>query len=227
MATQILNVGPAYTEDAAAAADPVGAANILVRKDTPSATVSADGDNIAQRGTNYGAAYATILTSAGAVVDTFGSGTQYTEDAVAAADPVGNVQILVRKDTLASEVSADGDNVAQRGTAKGEAYVKDADLHTLISAAYTVTTATLANVSASATSVTVFASNASAKGRIVVNDSASATLYLKFGATASTTSYTYQVGPGGTLEFPDSPLYTGICDGIWSAAVGTARTTEV
>jgi hypothetical protein len=52
----------------------------------------------------------------------------YTEDAAAAADPVGNVQILVRKDTLASEVSTDGDNVAQRGTSKGEAYVHDTDV---------------------------------------------------------------------------------------------------
>jgi len=119
--------GTQYTEDAAAAADPVGTAVNLVRKDTPAATVSTDGDNIAQRGTNFGAAYVQVVSSAGSFVDTFGGGTQYTEDAVAAADPVGNALIGVRKDTLASEVSADGDNIAARFTGKGEQYVKQVD----------------------------------------------------------------------------------------------------
>ena len=92
--------------------------------------------------------------------------------------------------------------------------------------AYTVTSATLANVASSASSVTIFASNAAAKGRQIENDSASATLKLKFGATASATSYTVTLGPGAYFEFPNSPLYTGVVDGIWSAAVGSARTTE-
>lgn len=56
-----------------------------------------------------------------------GAGTQYTEDAAAAADPVGNAIIMVRKDTLAALTSADGDNVAARGTDKGELYVKHVD----------------------------------------------------------------------------------------------------
>lgn len=71
--------GTEYTEDAAAASDPVGRAVILVRKDTPATIVSADGDNVAQRGTNYGAAYVQLVTSAGAFIDSVGGGTQYTE----------------------------------------------------------------------------------------------------------------------------------------------------
>jgi hypothetical protein len=71
--------GTEYTEDAAAAADPVGGATILVRADTPATITSTNGDNVAQRGTNYGAAYTQIVTSAGAFVDTFGGGTQYTQ----------------------------------------------------------------------------------------------------------------------------------------------------
>jgi hypothetical protein len=59
-----------------------------------------------------------------------GAGTQYTEDVAAAADPDGGVTMLVRKDTLAAITDADGDNVAQRGTNKGEGYVKDVDLTT-------------------------------------------------------------------------------------------------
>lgn len=114
--------GTEYTEDAAAAANPVGPALILVRKDTPAAEVTTDGDNIAQRGTNFGAAYVTLLDAAGAPVSV-GGGTQYTEDAAAAANPIGTVPILIRKDTPSSEVTTDGDNVAQRGTNFGAAYV--------------------------------------------------------------------------------------------------------
>lgn len=57
-----------------------------------------------------------------------GSGTEYTEDAAAVANPVGGVKMLRRRDTLtAAEVSADGDIIAANATAKGEAYVKDTD----------------------------------------------------------------------------------------------------
>lgn len=56
-----------------------------------------------------------------------GGGTQYTEDAAAAANPVGNALNLVRADSLAGVTSDDGDNVAARGTDKGELYVKHAD----------------------------------------------------------------------------------------------------
>jgi hypothetical protein len=84
--------------------------------------------------------------------------------------------------------------------------------------------ATTANVSSSASSTTVFAANGAAKGRTVWNDS-TAVLYLKFGATASTTSYTVQLAAGAYYEFPQ-PLYGGVVDGIWAAANGAARTTE-
>ncbi len=84
--------------------------------------------------------------------------------------------------------------------------------------------ATLANVNGSASSVAVFAVNGAARGRAVWNDS-TATLYLKFGATASTTSYTVKMGPGDYYEFP-RPVYAGAVEGIWSAANGAARTTE-
>lgn len=112
-----------YTEDAAAAANPDGNAVILVRADTPAGIASADGDNVAQRGTDYGAAYVQVVDSSGSFVDTFGGGTQYTEDAAAAANPTGNAIILVRADTPAGIASADGDNLAQRGTNYGAAYV--------------------------------------------------------------------------------------------------------
>src|SRR5882672_2507775 len=85
-AGNVLSVGGGtqYTEDAAAAANPIGNAVNLIRTDTPAGQVSADGDNIAQRGTNFGAAYVQIVNSSGSYVDAFSGGTQYTEDVAAA-----------------------------------------------------------------------------------------------------------------------------------------------
>jgi hypothetical protein len=74
--------GTEYTEDVAAAADPIGNAQILVRKDTPAATVTTDGDNIAQRGSNFGAAYVTMIDNAGAFVGTGLTDTQLRATAV-------------------------------------------------------------------------------------------------------------------------------------------------
>ncbi len=58
-----------------------------------------------------------------------GAGTQYTEDAVAAADPIGTALIMVRDDTplAGSLTTLEGDNVAARGTNSGELYVKHVD----------------------------------------------------------------------------------------------------
>lgn len=88
-----------------------------------------------------------------------------------------------------------------------------------------VQVATLANVAASATSVTLFAANTGIRARAVYNDSSSI-MYLKYGATASATSFTVIVGAGGYFEFP-LPVYGGVVDAIWASATGTARTTVV
>lgn len=64
-----------------------------------------------------------------------GAGTQYTEDAAAAANPVGNVLILVREDARAGSLTTtDGDNVAARGNDKGEQYVKATDTDAILGA---------------------------------------------------------------------------------------------
>lgn len=85
------------------------------------------------------------------------------------------------------------------------------------------TVATLANVAGSASSVTLQASNTARRALIIVNDSA-ATLYVKYGSTASTTSYTHQLQAG---ESTREDVYTGIVTGIWASAVGAARMTEL
>jgi hypothetical protein len=85
-------------------------------------------------------------------------------------------------------------------------------------------TATLANVAASATNVTLLALNATRMGASFYNDS-TAILYLKLGATASTTSFTVLVPPGGYYELPQ-PCYSGVIDGIWASATGNCRVSS-
>lgn len=83
---------------------------------------------------------------------------------------------------------------------------------------------TVTQVASSASNVTLKASNASRKMLIIVNDS-TAILYVKLGATASSTSYSYKLSAGDTLELPH-PTYTGAVDGIWASANGNAYVTE-
>lgn len=91
-------------------------------------------------------------------------------------------------------------------------------------------TATLANVGGSASSVTLIALNTNRLGGVIVNDS-SAILYIKYGSSASATSFTYvlQGSASGAqaLELPANPRYTGIITGIWASATGNARVTEL
>ena len=85
--------------------------------------------------------------------------------------------------------------------------------------------ATLTNVAQNAASVTLQAFNYERNGLVIFNDS-TANLFIKFGITASATSFTYKVLAGGTLELP-APVYSGRVDGIWDAAgAGAARVTE-
>jgi hypothetical protein len=85
-------------------------------------------------------------------------------------------------------------------------------------------TSSVTSVAASVTSVTILALNANRRGATVYNDS-NARLYLKLGATASTTSFTVLVFPNSYYELP--AYYTGVVDGIWASASGNARVTQI
>lgn len=79
----------------------------------------------------------TLFDSGGSELSV-GGGTQYTEDAAAAGNPIGNALIVVRDDSRTGSItSADGDNVALRGTNSGELYVKHTDALTVNSHAVT------------------------------------------------------------------------------------------
>jgi hypothetical protein len=100
--------------DSVAGATDTGIALLAVRDDSLTTLTPADGDYANLRVSSTGALHVTGG----------GGGTEYTEDVAAAADPSGQMLMAVRRDTLsASEVSADGDNVAIKATSKGQAHV--------------------------------------------------------------------------------------------------------
>lgn len=87
-------------------------------------------------------------------------------------------------------------------------------------------TATVTTVNDTNVSTQLLALNDNRLGATFYNTS-TADLYLKFGTTASTTSFTVKIPPDGYYELP-IPVYTGRIDGIWSAdATGLVAITEL
>lgn len=85
-------------------------------------------------------------------------------------------------------------------------------------------TSAVTSVASSAASVTLLAANPNRLGAIIINDS-NQVLFVKFGTTASSSSYSARLVSNGYYEVPFG--YTGIIDGIWVAANGNARITEL
>jgi len=88
---------------------------------------------------------------------------------------------------------------------------------------------TITRVAASAASVQLLALNANRRGFVMVNES-TVDAYVKFGTTASTTSYTYRMtgsagSPYTTLEIDEG--YSGRIDCIWASATGNMQITEL
>jgi hypothetical protein len=82
-------------------------------------------------------------------------------------------------------------------------------------------------VASSASNVTLFAA---ATGRVsmrtIFNDSTQL-VYVKFGVTATSSSYTVQIAAGGYYEFPGpGDVYGGQVDAIWASANGNARVSS-
>ncbi len=149
-------------------------------------------------------------------------------DAAAGASDVGITALVVRDDALTTLTPADGDYTHLRVSSTGA-------LHCTVGNTVTVTgsvstsgsapsTATLANVSTSTASATAQASNTNRLGLVIENDS-DGTMYIKFGTTASDTSYTYRVDP--QMSWTDPTRYTGRVDVILSTGTGVARVTEL
>ncbi len=120
--------GTEYVVNAVAPADPTGPTLVAERDDQLAALAEVEGDWTNVRATAKGALWVAIPDSNGDPITSFGGGTQYTEDAAAAADPIGTALNLIRDDARAGSLTtANGDNVAARGTNSGELYVKHVD----------------------------------------------------------------------------------------------------
>jgi hypothetical protein len=112
-------------------------------------------------------------------------------------------------------LAVDGSGVTQPVTGTGTFTTKE------VKAA----TATTTSVNDTASSTTLLASNANRLGATVFNDS-TVSLYLKLGATASTSSFTVLMVAASYYEVPFG--YTGVIDGIWASdASGAARILEL
>lgn len=89
----------------------------------------------------------------------------------------------------------------------------------------TLNTAIVTSVAASSSSVTLLSVNTNRQQAIFCNDSNSVA-FLKFGITASNSSFTYRMVPNSMLELP-RPVYVGRIDCIWTIPNGAMRITEV
>lgn len=190
--------GAIKAEDAAHTTADTGIMALAVRSDSLTALAGTSGD------------YIPLMTDAQGQLRTSAAGL-VAQDAAVAGNPL--VIGLRASAAIPTAMSTDGDSVFAYADRSGRQVVTSK-----------AATSTLSNVSGSATNVTILASNTSRLGAVVYNDS-TAILYLKFGSTASTTSFTYKMQPDATVEVPFG--YTGVIEGLWSSATGSARVTEL
>lgn len=133
-----------------------------------------------------------------------GAGTQYTEDAASAANPVGSALIVVREDARAGNLTTtDGDNVAVRGNNKGEMYVKTTDSDALLTTIDADTSTLAGAVSGSEMQVDIVSgtvtANLSAVDNAVLDDIAADTEAIKT-SLAGTITVT---GGGGGIQYTE------------------------
>jgi hypothetical protein len=192
---------------------------VVIASDQSAVPISDDGGSITVDGTvaatqsgtwNINSISGTVSLPTGAATES----TLSTLDGKVTACNTGAVTLASQANpfTSALPISDDGGSITVDGTVTAEAE--------------TVSISSVTSATASASSVTVLASNANRKLAVFVND-ADKIAYVKLGATASTTSYSYKLQPNSTLELAQ-PVYTGVVDAIWeSSPTGAMRVTEL
>lgn len=183
---------------------------------TDAALVTAISPNsLASDNSSNGAKLPVISARANAAAPSWTEGNQ----GPLSVDLAGNLRIL-----LSSWLGSTAPTVGQKTMAASIPVVLASNQTNLAVQGASASSSAVTQASSAATSATLLAANTSRIGATIFNDS-TATLYLKFGTTASATSYTVQILPGGYYEVPFG--YTGKIDGIWSAANGFAYVTEL
>lgn len=186
-------------------------------------------------GTNL-RAFKTDTTGAQVAVGTTAVGGPPVGNPVYTAGDDGTNLRAFRTDTTGRQIvvgaAADGTAVTgnpvliggQDGT-NVQSILTDTTGHLLVISTPTASgTSSTTSVAASAASTTLLASNTARLGATIVNDG-NRNLFVKFGTTASATSFTVKIPANGYYEVPFN--YTGRIDGIWDVANGSARMTEL
>lgn len=89
-----------------------------------------------------------------------------------------------------------------------------------------VASSSLSNLSYSSSSQQALAANTARRWACFFND-ATVAVYVKFGTTASASSFTVKIRAGGYFEM-EIPMYTGQIDAIWDGGgSGALRVTEL
>jgi hypothetical protein len=163
-----------------------------------------------------------LVTAAGALVID-GSGVTQPISAAALPLPAGAA-------TSALQLPNSHDVTIDNGAGAAAVNIQDGGNSITIDGAVTANptrpaTATLSNVNDTNVSTTLLAANAGRLGASIHNDSTEI-LYVKFGITASATSFTVKMVADAHYEVPFG--YTGRIDGIWAVdGAGAARITEL
>lgn len=213
-----------YTEDSAADADPTGIINMLVRADTPGAIASANGDNLAQRGTNYGAGFVQVVNSTGAFVDSFGGGTQYTE---------GDVDATITGTATMMEVAANTLQPIQGTVADGLLVNLGANNDVTVTGTVTVGSHAVTNAGTFAVQSTNQANSGVDIGDVTINNASGASaVNIQDGGNSITVDGTVAVsGTVATSMATNTPVGNVAHDAVDSGAPiktgGRARTTEI
>lgn len=219
--TGATNLGKA--EDAVAADGDVGVMALIVRNDTIGTLVNANGDYQAMQANANGSLRVAIEAGGSQIALSTGS------DANSLRVGLSNIFATTQNASVPANpiaIGGVGASAAPSAVTTGNHSRVWLDLNgAVINTPRPSTSGGPANVAGSATSVTLIASNVLRKGFTIFNDS-SALLYVKFGATASSTSHHVQMVALSYYESPAGFTYNGVIDGIWASATGSARIGE-
>jgi hypothetical protein len=195
------------TDDSPAPSNPSGIWTLLLYDAT--LPTYADGDAAAMHADSRGRMLVSLINpTSGNTIDV------NTDEDAAPTNPTGIWTLALFDTTLPTYTN--GDAAVLHSSVNGE----------LLTLERPPGTSAITSVAAAVASTSLLAANTTRRGAMIFNDSASANLYVKLGSTASLTSFTALVPPSGYYELP-YPVYTGTIDGIWDAAVGDARITEL
>jgi hypothetical protein len=137
---------------------------------------------------------------------------------VAGSADIGGVNLT----KVAGTATATGSGVLGAGTQR---VVLATDQPAVAIAPQKGSTATVTQVACSTTSAQLLASNSARKGAAIFNDTAVVAL-VKFGTTASTTSFTVKLPAGTVYDLSGPEIYYGRIDCVLASSTGNVYVTE-